>query len=553
MPGIYYRTFGGMIPAINSLLLPDTAAQTALNIDFSRGDLRALMQPADVIASDILAKVGVKKSLYRFGQDRPTDQDYWFHWTADVDVARGPIADDTEERTYYCGDVKPRKTTAALALTGGGTSYPIAYYDMGVPAPSSALSLVSVTGTATGTPEDRLYTFTHVGVIGADWDESAPARNATTGADLSLLVPGVYEGQTVNLTIPATPTNSSNIQYKNVYRSVNGALILVETIASSTTTLADTYASDVVAGNVLLPSSGWDEPPDDLKGLMVLAFGSLAGFHGQEWCVTPPYQMHTFPVGFRQTLDYPIVAHGTWGNVVAVLTKGRPYLISGSDPASMSVEKLQLDQACVSKRSIANTGIGLIYASPDGLAYVGADGYRLMTQGIVTREQWQSYKPETITGFWHEGRYFGFYDTGSVQAGFMFDTQSPTPFSLLSTFAPGGYVDPRNDGLYLVNSNRVQRWRASVTPLSYTWLGKLFRMPVPCNMVWAQVVAESYVNLTLKLYADGALVATKTVLNRKPFKMPAGYLATDFALELTGTDTVTFAGVSTTLDDFKQV
>lgn len=40
---------------------------------------------------------------------------YWMSWAADVDVARGPIAGDTLERTYYTGDGVPKMTYAPFA------------------------------------------------------------------------------------------------------------------------------------------------------------------------------------------------------------------------------------------------------------------------------------------------------------------------------------------------------------------------------------------------------------------------------------------------------
>src|SRR3546814_5924697 len=96
------------------------------------------------------------------------------------------------------------------------------------------------------------------------------------------------------------------------------------------------------------------------------------------------------------------------GTSVVVGTTGSPYLATGSRPASYSMAKLELDQACVSKRSMVELhGVGVVYASPDGLVLVGYGGTRLATENHFTRDEWQLLRPQTIEGYAWEGRYLG--------------------------------------------------------------------------------------------------------------------------------------------------
>lgn len=128
--------FGGISPKVPPRYLADTQAQVALDCAVFSG---ALFPFPDVGATAAtLTKVGVPQTIYRFGQSTPSDSEYWFHWTTDVDVARSQIAGDTSEWTFYTDGVQPKATYAALALSGSG--YPSVSRPLGLPAPTTALA-----------------------------------------------------------------------------------------------------------------------------------------------------------------------------------------------------------------------------------------------------------------------------------------------------------------------------------------------------------------------------------------------------------------------------
>ena len=54
----------------------------------------------------------------------------------------------------------------------------------------------------------------------------------------------------------------------------------------------------------------------------------------------------------------------------------------------------------------------------------------------------------------------------------------------------------------------------------------------------AKVSADSYSSLTFKLFADGSLKHTQTVTNANIFRLPGGYQAKSFEIQLEGTDTI---------------
>jgi hypothetical protein len=54
----------------------------------------------------------------------------------------------------------------------------------------------------------------------------------------------------------------------------------------------------------------------------------------------------------------------------------------------------------------------------------------------------------------------------------------------------------------------------------------------------AKVSADSYSSLTFKLFADGSLKHTQTVTNSEIFRLPGGYRAKAFEIQLEGIDVV---------------
>ena len=136
--------FNGTSPRTDPRLLPDNAATVAINTKLQTGTIKPYKGTLQVSA---LTKPGSIKSIYRFGEEVVGDANYWFHWTTDVNVVKGPLSDDAFERTYFTGDGVPKMTTNAIALTGG-TDYPMNSYILGLPSPALAAT-ASVSGTAT--------------------------------------------------------------------------------------------------------------------------------------------------------------------------------------------------------------------------------------------------------------------------------------------------------------------------------------------------------------------------------------------------------------------
>ncbi|MBK9497424.1 MAG: hypothetical protein IPO08_23460 [Xanthomonadales bacterium] len=127
--------FKGAAPAIDPINIADNAAQVAINCRMDSGSIEPWKTPLQVA---IPTKAGTILSMYRFGQDVLSDSSYWFNWTENTSVARGPVADDATERTYFTEDGQPpRVTDASLAV---GADLPSNWRVLGTPQPKGTLA-----------------------------------------------------------------------------------------------------------------------------------------------------------------------------------------------------------------------------------------------------------------------------------------------------------------------------------------------------------------------------------------------------------------------------
>lgn len=541
MSKINISQFGGIAPRIPPRYLADHQAQTAVNCPTWTGSLSPMRGTTKVLD---FAKSGDITSIYRFGQDVYNTSQYWFHWTADVDVVRGFIHGDTTERTFYTGDGAPKVTDNTLALTGATAEYPLSSYMLGVVQPTAALTAIAQGTPDTGaTTETRVYVFT---VVNSWGEESAPSP--VTGASTV----DVETGETVQITFPTIDSGSYDPEYRRLYRSVDGVYLLVYVdigggtmsadIPVATSVVVDAAAPDELGEE--LPSLTWLPPSSSLAGLTGMPNGVLVGFDGITVNFCEPYRPFAWPVQYQQSVGYTIVGLGVVDTTVAVLTVGRPFFIQGSHPDSMVVVEADISQACVSKKSIVSLGGAVYYASPDGLVALAPGGSSIVTEGRFDREQWQAYfTPSSIIAYAYERMYVAFYDTGEVQGGFVFDPRTGE-FTIHNISAAGGYTDLIHDQLFLAIGTELHTWDTGAA-LTYTWKSKKFTMPTFTHFTHFRVLAESY-PVTLSLYMDGVLHHTKSVTSKDPFPLPAGG-GRDFELHLTGTSEVYSVQIATSV------
>jgi len=198
--------------------------------------------------------------------------------------------------------------------------------------------------------------------------------------------------------------------------------------------------------------------------------------------------------------------------------------------------------------------VGIVYASPDGLVAINGQGAPLLlTEGLLTREQWQALNPASMLGVAHDDRYFGFYEkTGGERGGFILDARNGG-FGLVFTdiWAQAAYSDPLTDRLLLVMGNQVWQWEGGSTRRPYRWRSRLFQLPRPTAFACAQVRAADYEDLQLTLYADGAPWLTRAVTSATEFVLPDRLAQASLEIELAGTSRVQSVEVAEEMEELE--
>jgi hypothetical protein len=213
------------------------------------------------------------------------------------------------------------------------------------------------------------------------------------------------------------------------------------------------YTDTIPSGSLaeVLPTELYDPPNSATIGIVEHPAGFLVGFFGKTLCFSEPGAPHAWPIDYQLSTSHDIVGLGVFGNSVAVLTKGWPYIASGSDPSAMAMLELEIDQSCAAKRGIVDFGSAVAYPSPDGLILVSNQGVTNATAALFTREQWQALTPSSFDAYNWEQQYLCFYDNGTTQGAFVLDPFGPgNGVRDVSDYVAGGYRDIEEDQLYLI-------------------------------------------------------------------------------------------------------
>jgi hypothetical protein len=538
-------TVGGFIganKAQHAKLLGDMVGVSSLNQKPGRGDLRPWRDPLAVASVP-----AARQTIYRFGRDVKSDANYWFSWNSVVHAVRGYNAEDTTERTYFTGSGAPKWTDNTIALAGA--PYPTATRTLGVPAPVSALVVTSANDGVAENNENRYYTYTYVNTKG---DESAPAPTAELVCKTD---------DTANLGSVAAPPGGYDINRIRHYRTQTGQsgdaefFFLRETgsgVAATTDDLRE-------LGDAL-ETVGWLAPPADLSWLTPMWNGMLAAITGNSVRVCAAYSPYAWPI----ENDFPPpdakpVALGRWQQNLLVLTTARPALLTGTSPDSLDLAPLDYGEACVAPRGVVSFGHGVAWPCEDGLAYVGSGGTKMITAGLLTRDDWQAMNPTGVVGGIYEGAYVGFYtDAGAVRRGFIVDPLNPQGIFFLDKGYDAIYFDELQDALYVLDGTDVKKWDAGAALMTATFRSKEHVVPQG-NFGWCRVTADAY-PVTCRVDAgpftpterakllaavpvltdpgNGMVRYSATALDGRPFRLPGGFEATSWQVQVETTQPV---------------
>lgn len=564
------NVFGGMIPAMDDRLLPDTAAAFTENAWLYSGRLQGIPKAREL--HDPGANYG---KVYRIPAtyekpDHLFDSTWLLFLEPDTDIIHAPVFGDVHDRYYWVAPGLQARYNTRARIENSDPEYLL-----GVPAPG-AIS-VSTAGGVSTIFVTRSYVTTWVSAYGEEGPPSDPdVVNGKTDATWTVTLPTPAAGDL---------GTDRNLTHVRIYRTITGTsgratYFLVAERPITDLTYDDTRSDAVVALESQLESFDWTAPPTDLEGFIMMPNGIVAGFRENELWFSEAYRPHAWPVGHVLVVEYPIVGLGVIGQTLVVCTKGFPSTASGSTPESMTASQLANFEPCISRGSILSMPEGVYYASASGLVLVAGGVAQNITKNLVSRDRWQQL---TQSARFRSARlgsaYYGFgstsgdifqpdtfqadtfadADTGSALEGILID-----PFNERVGFIElrsdshvyGVHNDPWSGEVLIMKDEKIfyidmqdPNWEKEPA----LWRSKIYQSPVGNNFGCFQVffsppadfplnpVRNTDTEQTLqpdqygviRLYADDRLVMTREFRQSgEVFRTPSGFTADFWQYEI---------------------
>lgn len=467
---IKLEDFGGMVPRMSPRLLPPNMAVSAKNTKLLNGEARGFRVPREI--TDLSSESFTVKRAYRVQYATLYDlygdtDDFWLAFDSlDVDVVRSPIVNDRYDRYYWAGDGRPMYNTRNRMIAGDPAFY------LGVPRPNNK---PTVTPPA-GSDSTRAYVYTFVSAYG---EESAPS-------DPTVATGNAGAWTISNLDTTVDDGANRNVTRKRIYRTVTGnnsaLYFLVADINLAETSHNDNQADDVVTLNSTLESTDWGEPITDMEGFVVMPNGYLVGWAGRRLVFSEPYRPHAWPAGYELSTEFEIVGLAVWGSTLIIGTKSQPYIGQGVTPAAFVTQKMDSVEPCLSRRGMVATVLGAYYPSINGLVLLNTSGLSVVTQDILTKEEWAEYNPSDIFAAQLGLQYIAF---NSSDFGFVFNPTEPkTKLVELTAFTnvAGIETDRYTGNVNLISDDKVLDWDPEgAERLFWTWKSKEFHLPKHVN------------------------------------------------------------------------
>ena len=577
---IQIQDFIGSIPMRSKRLLDERTAAFAQNCNLERGELSGFSGPQPVHQFDPPLNPEPVK-VFRV-LDTGTGDEHWLSSQhRDAEIIQSPLVDDSLRRWYLFEPDAPVQVASFQELQSGQFSKLAFDYPQEPPVlelsdppepPSGEEDDPIEAALSRGRVIDRVYLYTFV----TEWgEESMPSPSA------SISVPPDADFVRVKIDKGNPEIEGREFAHIRVYRSVTGAAggqlyFLVDipfdqALVDGFTVYEDSQQSKVVALNDSIQSWVYEAPPDGLRGARVHPSGSIVAFKGRDVYFSEAYRPHAWPSEWKLTMADEVVAVEILAQMIIVLTKSHPVIVYGERAEALGMMSYSFPMPCLSYGSVVAFPDAIFYASTDGLVAFSQNGPRLMTQKLLTKTQWQGeYRPAEINGARFENRYIGFWPDGN---GFLVERSGRNSSIVqLTGFPPNSAAsnDLYNDDVHMVSGNTVLRFSSDQTSkVDYVWRSKEFVSPRKMNFaafmaffddddasdggcmidpntgVWACGTWDEISpihdgkfdrrkEVLVKVYADGHKVFEGAVRNQEFVRMPSGFKAYTWYLEITG-------------------
>ena len=385
------------------------------------------------------------------------------------------------------------------------------------------------------TRETRAYAYTYVNTYG----EEGPPSPASTIS----LMPMATSGIRVQRDTPTA--DYAPIKEIRIYRTPSGSDIADYFYLGSIAVLGQSgtqfefFEQSGSSLNETLASLDSYPPSPLLRGLLALPNGILMAYKGNEIHFSDAYKPWSWPPSYVKTLgDFQIVGAIAVGSGALVTTTGKPFLISGISPDSMTDTSLNILQAGVSKWALADLGGQIVYASHDGLVtFDGGQPSMALSNRYFTREVWRGKYAAGLDSMrfavW-DGRLIVYSSTNAFTA-FMLglDESQGAMTELPDLLASCSFTSPLADQCYLVRGNGLYQFAGGESALA-SWTSREMVLPSMINFGAAQTVCSG--SWQVHFYADGVLRHTQSALDgEQTFNLPSGFRSRRWQITISGT------------------
>lgn len=423
---------------------------------------------------------------------------------------------------------------------GGGNGYypvPIPIFPPGGSSyqyPTSEVSFLPLPSDATNI-DSVAWVYTFVSIYGEEGPPSYPSE-----------IMDVTPGDLVLLQVPAPVSPPQNIEKKRIYRVNNGEYQLLTELGIGDTEFSDAVLPENLGG--LLTTTDFDLPPSDMVGIIALPNGIMAGFSGNQVCFSEPYLPHAWPVKYRTQVFGKVVALAAFGSsLVVVHDSGPPCVMTGDHPDSMSQGYMEVGYAGVCKRGVVDMGAMAVIPTGVGLVGCGVGANSLLTAAQFGHQDWGALSPETFSAWRSGGEYVAFGEDGAI----IFNPETGD-CSTLDLIATAGRTDQANGKLYLAIDGQVWLFNSRIAdPANMEWRSKAFETP-PVNFSVLVAKGASY-PFEVDIFADGAKVVTKVVTSGNPMRLPSGFRATSWEIEVRGDKEVSLIAMATSMRELRGI
>lgn len=383
--------------------------------------------------------------------------------------------------------------------------------------------------------EARAYVFTYVNTYN---EEGAPSPPSMINSSPTLPVK-------VTIKRDSDQADYSPLKEIRVYRTPSGSDVAEYFFVLSIPVATDnspefTFEDKLVGAELNEPLSSIDfvPPPAGMKGLLSLPNGILCGWVGSELYFSEPYKPWAWPPQYAKPLPYSIVGGIAHGSGAIITTVGHPYAVSGVSSDAMTVSKINVDQAGVSKWSIAVAGGSVVYASNDGLVEInGLSASLTSSHRFFTRDVWRKRYGNGLSSMrfsvW-DGRLIVFSGADSFTPFLVrLDEASGTMTDMPDFSAACAFISLLTDQCYYASGRNVYQFNGG-QDLTAKWRSREVILDAPTNFGTFQSVTSG--EWGIKFFADGEMVHEQQLESGKmTYRLPSGFKADRWQFEISGT------------------